>query len=510
MGGNRGKAMSFIMSAEAAITIPTMASYNYMAALPEIILLSAACFILILDLFIPQKNRVLTYLLAQATLVGLAVYTVMNITPVAEPIKDAFGGAFVRDNMGDILKIFMYVTCVLVFVYSRDYLKDRKMFKGEYFVLGLFGVLGMMVMVSSASLLTLYIGLEIMSLTLYAMVAFKRDSGKASEAAMKYFVLGAIASGMLLYGISILYGVTGHIGIAEISQYIGAQKDLNGTQGIGLTMVFALVFILIGLAFKLGAVPFHMWMPDVYDGAPTCVTLYIGTITKIAAFAMVIRVLVDGLSGLMLEWQQILVVLAILSLAVGNIVAIAQTNIKRMLAYSTISHIGFLLLGILAGNNAGYASSMFYILTYALMSAAAFGLIIVMTREGHECDQIKDLSGLNERSPWFAFLILIVMFSLAGVPPTVGFFAKLQVLNSVIDVNLTWLAVVAVGFSIIGAYYYIRIVKVMYFDKPDAQAPAIKASFDTKVIVSANSLLVLGLGLFPGALIALCNVAFKV
>jgi len=253
-----------------------------------------------------------------------------------------------------------------------------------------------------------------------------------------------------------------------------------------------------------------MWMPDVYEGAPTCVTLYIGSITKIAAFAMVIRVLVDGMSGLLFEWQQILVVLAVLSLAVGNIIAIAQTNIKRMLAYSTISHVGFLLLGILAGTNAGFAASMFYVLTYALMSAAAFGLIIVMTRKGHECDKISDLKGLNERSPWMAFMILIVMFSLAGVPPTVGFFAKLLVLNSVIDVNLTWLALIAVGFSIIGAYYYIRIVKVMYFDKPEDDVPAFTASFDTKVIVSANSLLVLGLGLFPGALIALCNTAFKV
>ncbi len=496
--------MSFLISATAAIKIPTMESYNYMAALPEIILLGAACFILILDLFVPQKNRIITYLLAQATLAGLAVYTLMNLTPVSAPIKDAFGGAFVRDNMGDILKIFIYVTCFLVFVYSRDYLKDRKLFKGEYFVLGLFGVLGMMVMISSASLLTLYIGLEIMSLTLYAMVAFNRDSGTSSEAAMKYFVLGAIASGMLLYGISMLYGVTGHIGFAEISQYISMHK------GVDITLVFALVFIIIGLAFKLGAVPFHMWMPDVYEGAPTCVTLYIGSITKIAAFAMVIRVLVDGLSGLMLEWQQILIVLAVLSLAVGNIFAIAQTNIKRMLAYSTISHVGFLLLGILAGSNSGYAASMFYILTYALMSAAVFGLIIVMTRVGHECDKISDLKGLNERSPWFAFMILIVMFSLAGVPPTVGFFAKLQVLNSVIAVNLTWLALVAVFFSIIGAYYYIRIVKLMYFDKPEADVPAMTASFDTKVIVSANSLLVLGLGLFPGALIALCNSAFKV
>ena len=506
--------MSFLATIAGIAKIPAYKyeDYEYLVALPEMILLGAACFILIFDLYVSQKNRVVTYLLAQATLVGLAVYTVMHLTPATSAPISAFNGAFVRDNLGDILKIFIYITCFLVFVYSRDYLKDRNIFKGEYFVLGLFGVLGMMIMVSSASMLTLYIGLEVMSLTLYAMVAFKRDSGNASEAAMKYFVLGAIASGMLLYGISMLYGVTKSIDISEISQYISTHKEMN------LTLVFGLVFIMIGLAFKLGAVPFHMWVPDVYEGAPTCVTLYIGSITKIAAFAMVIRVLVDGMSGagvkgsdgLMLDWRQILIVLSVLSLAVGNIIAIAQTNLKRMLAYSTISHVGFLLLGILAGSNAGYAAAMFYTLTYALVSAAAFGLIIVLTRKGFESENISDLKGLNERSPWFAFMILIVMFSLAGVPPTVGFFAKLQVLNTVVQVNLTWLALVAVGFSIIGAYYYIRIVKVMYFDKPESTEPVSSAGFDTKVIVSANSLMVLAAGLFPGALIALCNAAFKV
>ena len=390
----------------------------------------------------------------------------------------------------------------VVFLYSRDYIKARDINKGEYYVLGLFGMLGMMIMVSAHSLLTIYLGLELLSLSLYALVAFQRDNSVAAEAAMKYFVLGAIASGMLLYGMSMLYGVTHSLDIGTISSYIAGQKDQS------MVLSFGLVFVVVGLAFKLGAVPFHMWLPDVYHGAPTSVTLYIGTAPKIAAFAMTIRLLVDGMQGLSADWQQMFMVLAVLSLAIGNVVAIAQTNIKRMLAYSTISHVGFLVLGILAATREGYIASMFYTVTYAIMALGAFGLIIVLSRKGYESDSLDDFKGLSERSPWLAFLMLIIMFSMAGVPPTVGFYAKLMVLEAVLNVKMLWIAIVAVLFSVIGAFYYLRIIKLMYFDKPADDAGEIKASFDTRVIVSSNGILVLLLGLFPGGLIALCQLAF--
>ncbi len=495
-----------LVTAQSVIAAP---ANDYGLALPEIIMLSAICAILIIDLFVSQNKRIITYLLTQATLIGLAIYTIHYILHISTATEYTFNDSFIRDFKGDVLKIAIYIICFLVFLYSKDYLRERRLFKGEYFVIGLFGVLGMMIMVSAASMLILYLGLEVMSLSLYAMVAFNRKSSVASEAAMKYFVLGAIASGMLLYGISIIYGVTGHIGIGEISSYLGELAKSKTT--MPLSLVFGLVFILIGIAFKLGAVPFHMWVPDIYHGAPTSVTLYIGTITKIAAFAMVVRLLVDGLGPMHKEWTQILVVLSLLSLAVGNIVAIAQTNIKRMLAYSTISHIGFLLLGFIAANENGYSASMFYVITYAIIAAAAFGLIILFSRKGFESDNLNDFKGLNERHPWYAFMMLIVMFSLAGVPPTVGFFAKLHVLQALIkaDIGLTWLAIVAVSFAIIGAFYYIRVIKLMYFDKPVTEDNTpITAGADMHIVLSVNCLLALGLGLFPGALIYLCSLVF--
>lgn len=317
---------------------------------------------------------------------------------------------------------------------------------------------------------------------------------------MKYFVLGALASGMLLYGISMLYGATGTLDIGAVSAAIAGQEEP------GLTLIFALCFILVGLAFKLGAVPFHMWIPDVYHGAPTPVTLYLGSAPKIAAFAMIMRVLVDALGGLVEDWQGMLIILAVLSLGIGNVVAIAQTNLKRMLAYSTISHVGFLLLGILAGTTEGYSAAMFYTLTYAIMALGAFGMIILLSRAGFEADELEDFRGLNTRNPWFAFMMLILMFSMAGVPPTVGFYAKLAVLQAVIHIDLVWLALVAVFFSVIGAFYYIRLIKIMYFDTP-AEHATLQSNLGLRAVLSVNGLAVLGLGLFPGGLMALCNAA---
>ncbi len=472
---------------------------NFALALPEIFVLCMACIVLLVDPFLGERNRFVTYLIAQATLVGAMVLTLGLSTGETQ---HTFEGGFVRDTMGDVLKAFIYLATFMVFLYSRDYMRARQLFSGEYFVLGLFGVLGMMVMVSAHSLLTLYLGLELLSLCLYAMVALQRDSIAATEAAMKYFVLGSLASGMLLYGMSMLYGVTGSLDIGEISAYIAQNLGHN------LVLAFALVFVVVGLAFKLGAVPFHMWIPDVYHGAPTNVTIYIGTAPKIAAFAMVMRLLVDGLGGLHAEWQGMLVMLAILSMAVGNVIAIAQNNLKRMLAYSTIAHVGFLLLGVLAGTENGYASAMFYIIIYALMGLGGFGMIMLLSRAGFEADRIEDFKGLNERSPWFAFIMMILMISMAGIPVSAGFWAKLAVLQAVVRADMVWLAIVAVIFSVIGAFYYLRVVKVMYFDKPEDTAP-IESAFDMRIVLSANGLAVLALGVFPGALSMLCIEAIK-
>lgn len=472
---------------------------NFALALPEIFVLCMACVVLLADLFLGERNRVVTYLMSQATLVGAAILTVGLHTGDTQM---TFGGGFISDTMGDVLKVFIYLVTAVVFLYSREYLRVRQLFTGEYFVLGLFGVLGMMVMVSAHSFLTIYLGLELLSLSLYAMVALQRDSIGATEAAMKYFVLGSLASGMLLYGMSMFYGVTGSLDITEVGAYLAQSHDKN------IVLAFGVVFVVVGLAFKLGAVPFHMWVPDVYHGAPTSVTLYIGTAPKIAAFAMVMRLLVDGLGDLHMQWQGMLIMLAIASMAAGNIIAIAQSNIKRMLAYSTIAHVGFLLLGILAGTENGYSSSMFYILVYALMGLGGFGMVILLSRAGFEADRLEDFKGLNQRSPWFAFIMLILMISMAGIPVSVGFWAKLAVLQALIRADMTWLAVVAVLFSVIGAYYYLRIVKLMYFDKPEDTSP-IKPAFDMRVAMSANGLAVFALGIYPSALTALCVAALK-
>jgi NADH-quinone oxidoreductase subunit N len=465
-------------------------------------MLLMTCLVLVVDLFLPQEKRGFSLFLAVVTLV-LTAMAVIAVAPVDS--ISSFSGSFVLDQLAVTLKLAICLICILVFIYSRDYLSDHSIYKGEYYVLGLFAALGMMIMISAHSFLLIYLGLELLSLSLYAMIAFNRNSLAASESAMKYFVLGAMASGLLLYGISIFYGITGTLDINQLSEVVRVKMAQNP-----VPLAFALTFIVVGLSFKLGAVPFHMWLPDVYQGSPTSVTLFIGTAPKIAGFAMAIRLLVDGLGDLQADWSQMLIVLAVASMAIGNIIAIAQTNFKRMLAYSTISHVGFILLGLLAGTANGFASAMFYTITYAITAAVAFGVLILLNRRGAEAENISDLSGLNDSNPWYAALLAIAMFSMAGVPPTVGFYAKLSVLQSVINVNLVWLAVLAVLFSVIGLFYYLRIIKVMYFDKPlPDQEITIKQALDVKILLSANSLSLLGLGIFPSALMSYCILAFS-
>ncbi len=478
----------------------TFESLNIAIALPEIFLLTMACLVLVVDVYLPEERRNVSYVLSQLSLILALVLVLTNQTDTRVL---AFNDLFVQDAMADALKLFILIISFGVFVYSREYLQARNIFKGEFYVLGLFSIVGMMLMVSANNLLMLYLGLELVSLCLYALVAFNRDDGNASEAAMKYFVLGAIASGMLLYGMSILYGLSGSLQLSEIAH---AVSQAEGAQNIG--MIFALVFIVVALAFKLGAVPFHMWMPDVYHGSPTAVTALIGTAPKLAGFAMFMRLLVEALGGLQADWQQMIIVLSVLSLAVGNIIAIAQTNLKRMLAYSTISHVGFILLGILAGSTEGYSSAMFYTISYAMMSLGGFGVIMLLARQGFEADNISDLTGLNQRSPWYAFIMMILMLSLAGVPPTVGFWAKLAVLNAVIDVDLIWMAIIAVFFSIIGIFYYLRIIKVMYFDDAVDTRP-LECGRDMQIALSTNGLAILALGLYPAALMSLCVSVFN-
>ena len=468
-----------------------------MPALPEIFMLTMVCAILIIDLFLKDDSRGATYILSLITLLATAFLSYIGYS---QETVITFNGSFILDPMSSILKIVMLLLVFAVFIYAKDYLRDRNIYKGEYFILGLFGVLGMMVMASAGNFITIYLGLELLSLCMYAMIAMQRDSAVASEAAMKYFVLGAMASGMLLYGMSMIYGVTGSLDLASINAAIaGADR---------LVMSFGLVFIILGIAFKLGAVPFHMWMPDVYHGSPTSVTLYLATAPKVAAFAMMYRLLVDGLSGIHADWQMILVILSVLSMVFGNIIAIAQNNIKRMLAYSTISHVGFILMGILTGTSEGYGASMFYVIVYAVMSLGAFGMVALMSRAGFEADNIDDFKGLNQRSPWFAFVMMAVMFSMAGVPPFVGFWAKLSVLQEAVNSGLVWLAVVGVVTSVIGAFYYLRIVKVMYFDKPVDETP-LQASMDLRFTLSLNAMIILAAGLFPAALVSLCVASFS-
>jgi NADH-quinone oxidoreductase subunit N len=412
-------------------------------------------------------------------------------------VSTAFSGAFIDDAMSDVLKLLMFLGTSFIFVYSRQYLQQRGMYRGEFYALVLFALLGMMVMVSGQSMLTLYVGLELLSLSLYALVAMDRDNAKATEAAMKYFVLGALASGMLLYGMSMVYGMTGSLNLAEINMALMAGSKIHAV------MILGLVFIVAGLAFKLGAVPFQMWVPDVYEGSPTAVTMLISSVPKLAAFAFVIRVLVQALPTLAVDWQQMLMIMAVLSILIGNVTAIAQTNLKRMLAYSTISHIGFVLYGLMSATMNGFIFAMFYVVSYVLMTLAGFGLILLLSRPGFEADKLEDLKGLNQRSPWHAFLMLIVMFSMAGVPPTLGFYAKFSVLQAALAAGYIWLVVFAVLMAVIGAFYYLRVIKLMYFDDP-LDTHAISAPMDARILLGFNALALLVMGLMPEKLMEIC------
>ncbi len=472
---------------------------NLAPAYPEIFLLVMVCVVLLADLMVGKKMHYVTYLLAQIALFGCALITF--ITSVPEVIY-TFSGMFVDDTLADVLKMMVYITVSIFLVYSHKYIDMRGMFSGEFFSLVLFATLGMMVMISGSNFLTLYLGLELLSLSLFTMVALQRDSAVATEAAMKFFVLGALASGFLLYGMSLVYGVTGALDVARVSEVI-QSGSVNST-----VLVVGLVFIIAGISFKLSVAPFHMWVPDVYQGAPTAVVLFIGSAPKLAAFGFAIRILVDGMEGMVSDWQGMLIILAVLSMMVGNFAAIAQTNIKRMLAYSTISHMGFMLLGFISADENGYSSSMFYIVVYVIVTLGTFGIIMLLSREEFEVEKLDDFKGLNRRNPWYAFITLLFMFSLAGIPPTVGFYAKLSVLQAVISVGYVWLAVAAVIFSLIGAFYYLRIVKLMYFDEPESNVP-ISPHGDVELLISANGLAVLVFGIFPQTLMTLCVYAIQ-
>ena len=469
------------------------------SAYAEIFLLVMVSVILIADLFTTGRNKAVTYLLVQLTLLGCSLITVATHE---NGVAYLFHNMFVDDLMSDVLKLLSYLAVSMMLVYSRSYLLARGLFSGEFLALTLFSLLGMMVMISASNFISLYLGLELLSLSLYAMVALQRDSATATEAAMKYFILGALASGLLLYGMSMLYGATGTLNVNAISAAIH-----HGVPNKAL-LVFGLVFIVSGLAFKIGAVPFHMWVPDVYHGAPTAMTMLIGTAPKLAAFAFIMRILVEGLQPLMIDWSGMLAIMAVLSMAVGNISAIAQTNLKRMFAYSTIAHMGFLLIGILSGTIEGYGSAMFYAVIYVLMSLGGFGMIMLLSREGFEADNLTDFKGLNQRSPWLAFMMLLLMFSMAGIPPTVGFYAKFSVLNAAVQAGHLPLVIIAVLFSLIGAFYYLRIVKLMYFDAPESHE-RIYMQPDSSLLISINGLAVLGLGILPSTLMSVCAVSVQ-
>lgn len=487
-----------------------MNNLNLIPAYPEIFLAIATSAILLIDMFLSDAKRYVTYVLSIAALLVCAVLSLADFN--AGQTVYTFNNMFVSDPMSNLLKIFTYIAAGLTLIYSRRYVTERSMLSGslggEFYVLALFSVLGQMVMISGNNFLVIYLGLELMSLSLYALVALRRDHPISTEAAMKYFVLGALASGFMLYGISMLYGATGALDLTEVAKAV-ASGAVNKP-----VLVFGLVFLVSGLAFKLGVVPFHMWVPDVYQGAPTAVTLLLGGAPKLASFAICIRLLVEGLLPLAIDWQQMLLVLAILSLAIGNITAIVQSNLKRMLAYSTIAQMGFVLLGLLSGVVDGstatatnaYGAAMFYSIAYVLTTLGTFGLIMLLARSGFEAENLEAFKGLSQRSPWFAFVMLLFMFSLAGVPPVVGFYAKLSVLQAVLSTGQVWLAIVAVLFSLIGAFYYLRVVKLMYFDDP-VDTAKIVASKDTSVALSLNGIAVLVVGLVPGPLLSACAAA---
>ena len=463
-------------------------------AIPEVVLLVLACALLVIDAFLKRRDGVITYWL---TLLSLVACALLCVVTVRHAHVVTFTGMFVSDPLSQVVKTITLLVVAGTIVVSRSYLETRRLLTGEFLCLALFGALGMMVMISANHFLTLYLGLELMALSQYAMVALERDSAKATEASMKYFVLGALSSGLLLYGMSVLYGATGSLELTRVA------ASIEGGAANMTLAAFGLVFVVAGIAFKLGAAPFHMWIPDVYHGAATPTTIIIGAAPKLAAFVFVMRLLASGLQGMTGDWQQMLVFLALASMAVGNIVAIAQGNVKRMLAYSTIAHMGYLLLGILAGTAAGYSAALFYVIAYAIMTLGSFGMILLLSRAGFEADTLDDFKGLNQKSKWYAFMMLILMFSLAGIPPTAGFFMKLFVLQAVLDAGYTWLVVVAVLLSVVGAFYYLRIVKLMYFDAPAGEI-TIERRAGTRWVLSGMAMATLVFGIVPAPLLNLC------
>ncbi|WP_146909221.1 NADH-quinone oxidoreductase subunit NuoN [Arenimonas daejeonensis] len=479
-----------------ALPMPTVADLLPLG--PEIFVCGAAFALLMVDLFLSDQRRGLTHFLALFILAAAAVLTARDMA--MQPVY-GFANLFVRDTASDVLKIAVYLVAGASFVYAKPYLQDRGLFKGEFYVLGLFSVLGMMLMISAGSMLTLYLGLELLALSSYGLVAMDRDNPRSSEAAMKYFVLGSLASGLLLYGMSMIYGATGSLQLGEIHAAAASTGDRT-------LLLFGVVFMLVGIAFKFGAAPFHMWLPDVYHGAPTAITLFIGSAPKLAAFGMAYRLLESGVGPLDPYWQDMVAWLAALSLVIGNLVALAQTNLKRMLAYSTISHVGFLFMGLAHGGNLGYSAAMFYAISYAIMSAAAFGAIIVLSRKGFESENVDDFKGLWSRNPGQAVLVLFVMASLAGVPPFLGFWAKLEVLLAALDAGLMWLAVVGVVCAVIGAFYYLRVIKVMFFDEPEGEGARLHPDSHLRVLFAVNAAALLVLGLFADTILAWCGLAF--
>lgn len=477
---------------------------DYLPALPELWMMVMILVTLLVSLFVDKVSSI-TSNLSQLTLLGAALCTAYSFMHSSLELGHAvliFHDQFVLDELAVILKLLVYLVVWVVFLYSRQYNKDRNI-PDEFYILGLISTLGMMVLISGHNLLTIYMGIELFSLPIYAMVALERRQGRCIEAAMKYFIIGALASGILLYGLSFIFGMTDSLDIAEIAKHVSLL------QGGSLTLlVIALIFVLVGIAFKLGAAPFHMWVPDVYEGASTSVTLFVSTAPKLAAFALAIRLVMESLPTLSLASQHVFIVIAVLSIAIGNLAALLQTSLKRMFAYSSIAHIGYMLLGLAAMTPDGAAAALFYVITYVISTLVSFGLLTLLSRAGFEADEIEDFAGLSARNPWLAFLMMIVMFSMAGIPPFVGFIAKVGVLEALVHAQLIWLAVVALVFAIIGSYYYLRVVKAMYFDDPSVRMP-LPCAIDNKIIMTFNGLAVVVLGIFPGSLFTLCHLIFQ-
>ena len=467
----------------------------FAVAMPEIFLTAAICVVLLFEAFFGAKRRGATATLTLFVLVIGAALTVVYANVTQRVVL--FDGMYVADPLAYVLKLAGFLIVAWVLLYSRSYLENRDILKGEYYVLALTALLGIFVLVSANSLLTVYLGVELLALSVYAMVAFDRESGVAAESAMKYFVLGAIASGMLLYGMSIIYGLTGTLSLDGIAAALHSPSDLG--------VILGLAFMVVAVAFKFGAVPFHMWLPDVYEGAPTSVTLFVGTAPKIAYFALALRLLAYGMPGAAIDWTRMLMPLAVLTLVVGNVVAIVQSNLKRMLAYSTISHVGFIVLGFVAGTKSGYAAALYYMLIYVLMALGAFGVVVLASRKGFEADRLDDYKGMYRRDPLLALAMAMLMFSMAGVPPFVGFWAKLRIIQALWETNHPWLVIIAVSMSVVGAFYYLRVVKLMYFDEAPETLPATVRSTGVRFALGINAAAVLVLGILPAPLLDLCS-----